>query len=298
MSRSPNSAGCVRPWPSCGRQLRTLSPRRARRVRSASTFSDPGAWSLAGVLSPWSGRVAVPGSAGEPRPSGGGADVDADEVGEDGWRGGRGEVQQGGVTAGPGGDPEPVHPGHEGGRLEVGAGVLAGEQPPAVGQGACGAEGLGDGQCGYQRVQGRNEQQGVATQGQIGVAGVGADVRCGEGDDLGDGLGVEQDKAARGPVLDARTVGIVQEPSDQVELLARVDVVPRVLAGDGFGQSGAGQVSAAFEPPDKTQPSVAVDCDPGIEADLGAVVQVVVVGGEVVEERPGGLDVATAPISG
>ena len=82
----------------------------------------------------------------------------------------------------------------------------------------------------------------------------------------------------------------------EVELLAGVDVVPRVLAGDGFGQSGAGQVSAAFEPPDEAQSSAAVGGDPGVEAALGAVVQVVVVGGEVVYEGFGGLDVAAAPV--
>ena len=196
-----------------------------------------GRHSLVGVLAPRSGRVAVPGSAGEPGPSGDGADVDADEVGEDGWRGGRGEVQQGGVSAGSRGDPEPAHPGHERRRLEVGAGVLAGEQPPVVGQGACGAERLGGGQRGDQRVQGRNEQQGFAAQRQIGIASDGPDVRSGEGDDLGNGLGVEQDQAGRGPVLDARTVGIVQEPSGQVELLVGVDVA-FVISSEGVTPRG------------------------------------------------------------
>lgn len=91
---------------------------------------------------------------------------------------------------------------------------------------------------------------------------------------------------------------MVQEPSGQVELLAGVDVVPRVLAGGGVGQSGARQVPAAFEPPDKAQASAAVDGDPGVEAALGAVVQVVAVGGEVVEEGFGGLDVAAASVGG
>lgn len=119
--------------------------------------------------------------------------------------------------------------------MQVGAGVLAGEQPLLVGEGARGPEGLGDGKGDDERVEGWDEQQGLGAEGEVGVAVAGLDVAGGERDDLGGGLGVEQDQAGSGAVFDAGAVRIVQELTREVELLARVDVVAGVLPRDGSG---------------------------------------------------------------
>jgi hypothetical protein len=99
--------------------------------------------------------------------------------------------------------------------VQVGAGVLAGEQPPGIGQGARGAERFGDRQRGDERVQGRDEQQRLGAESKVGVAVAGLDVAGGQGGDLRGGLGVEQDQAGGGAVLDAGGVGVVQEPAGQ-----------------------------------------------------------------------------------
>jgi hypothetical protein len=81
--------------------------------------------------------------------------------------------------------------------VQVGAGVLAGEQPPRIGQGARGAERFGDRQRGDERVQGRDEQQWPGAEGEVGVAVAGLDVVGGQGANLRGGLGVEQNRALR-----------------------------------------------------------------------------------------------------
>ena len=65
------------------------------------------------------------------------------------------------------------------------------------------SRGLGDGQGEGERVQRRDEQQGLAAEGEAGVAGAGLHVARGERDDLGGGLGVEQDQPGRGAVFGA-----------------------------------------------------------------------------------------------
>ena len=77
--------------------------------------------------------------------------------------------------------------------MQVGAGVLPGEQPAGIGEGACRAEGLGDRQRGDQGVERRDEQQWLGAEGEVGVAVADLDVA---GEDEADGFELEGRLAA------------------------------------------------------------------------------------------------------
>jgi hypothetical protein len=87
------------------------------------------------------GGVAVPGAACAGGPGGGGANVDAEDVGQDGGGDLAGELEHRGVSRSARWDPERDHAASEVVGVDVSAGLTAGEQPPVdLGDGAGGAD--------------------------------------------------------------------------------------------------------------------------------------------------------------